>query len=365
MKKISKALKDLTLSAEMARICDRSQPCWDLCDALIEHWRYDLYARSPGPAMLENGVLKPTDLDLACFLAALAERGAVINLPTYHSRRPKTVKTGEHVISNGNRHGKVLGLVSNREVFSFNVRILDMNVMKTGEAGDSIGAERNFMLLDIDGSWHEGWRSINFMPTAKENSFIAEHKLIPEGNTIVFKNFVHPNRSTSFYGQYYFATKALCQRIDEELKHLRSQIKIFKEAGFIERKPPAEVKREKGAKEEVPAFECELDLPMTGSFPAITKDQLEWAQEVVRVYTYTVLPQLRFATRATELAFYQKGCKNAGFPAWIKGAKWESNYRLPKGRTDWERLVINQTFPGQTGFALRYRVYTKTEEVAV
>ena len=73
--------------------------------------------------------------------------------------------------------------------------------------------------------------------------------------------------------------------------------------------------------------------------------------------------------RATELAFAKAGLAGKGVPAWIKNAAWESGYTLPGKRVAgntkrWERLVMTQLVPGQIGYALRYRVWTKTEQVA-
>ena len=378
MKQVSEAFRTMAASDMMQTILDRSKNVDDIAPALASHWSYDLYSRRPGAALFENGVLQPTDLDLACFLSALADRGAVINLPSYKSRRASTKREGEIVLSKENRHGPIVGLVSNKSVFSFSVRIKDSNVMIAGdeERGiqDQSGAFRNFMLVDLEGEWHEGWHKIEFLPSVKENDFLNEKGLYA-GSTIVFKNFVHPNRWISVYGRHYFALKALIQRLEEEQTHYNKAVKDAISSGLQvqERQPAAEaqpymsdreVERGESVAKVVTAFECEVDAPWRGEFHPVGKDVVSVALMRDRLHTirYQTLPELRFAARATELAFYKAGMKDKGLPAWVQGCKWESGYMIK--RTAWERLVMTQLLPGQTGFALRYRTYEKTERVA-
>jgi hypothetical protein len=351
----------------LARVLDRSKSIDGIAETVIDHWAYDLYTRSPGPALLENGVLKPTDLDLACFMSALAERGAVISLPTYERRRPKVVKEGEVVVSAQNRHGKVLGLTSNKEVFSFSVLVQDMNVMTT----DTVGAPRNFMLVDLDGTWHDGWKSIQFLPTAKENEFLSRKSLWTD-NTVVFKNFVHPNRWISFYGSYYFLTKALIARMEEEAK-----ARIAQQAsggGDAARDAIAVVRRETetgpSTSTIVHTFQAEVDVPWENSFPSFDPST---NTETWRSMRYKLLPQLRFAARATELAFFKaEGWER--MPSWHKGAEWMT---VKIKRTEWKQLMFapnvgipRVTEPSrnksvfETPYALRFRTYDKTEKVA-
>jgi hypothetical protein len=374
MKHIAATLKGAAFGDAMQRILNREAPIDDLIDTLLDHWGYDMYSRKPGPAYYANGEFNATDLDLACFMSALVDRKAVIILPHYESKRAKTIREGERVLSTKNRHGQVQGLTANKEVFSFSVRIIDQNVVQAGTevTPDTVGAFRNFMLVDIDGTWHDGWSRIEFMPSAKENKFLEEKQLWT-GNTVVFKNFVHPNRWISFYGQYYLLTKALIDRLEQENKFLNSEVKRLQSKGikfpvFGEGSKKEWPHTEKGESQSVvvKAFEAEIDLPFYGDFKSAlaTQEGLVHADTVARVLKNKVLPQLRFATRATELAFYKAGCKDKGFPAWISGTSWESNYVEKGKRTPWERLILTQLFPGQKGIALRYRVYDKTERIA-
>lgn len=370
-KQVAQSLKDMAAGETMTRILNVSENVDDVVDTLLEHWSYDLYTRKPGPAYYENGALEPTDLDLACFLSALVDRKAVIVLPHYESRRASTTRKGEHVVGDGSRHGNVMGLTANKEVFSFSIRINDASVVTQGNGStpDSVGAPRNFMLVDVTGKWHDGWSRIEFMPSAKENAFLHDKKLWT-GNTVVFKNFVHPNRWVSFYGQYYFLTKALIQRLETEATFRRAEQKRLLDEGATWPKGEGETLREypestRGESKPimVEAFEAEIDAPWRGKMALVKRDELLPNRERVRFLQYHVLPRLRFATRATELAFTQANGVQHAMPAWIKNAKWDTNHVI--GRTIWNRLVLTQLVPGQLGFALRCRTYEKTERVAL
>lgn len=419
-KKVATSLENLDTSEPWSRILDKGDPCDDLAAELLEHWSYDLFERKPRRALIDRGVLRPTDLDLACFLSALADREAIIDLPTYENRRPSTKREGERVVSKDHRHGKVMGLVSNKEVFSFSVKISDLNVVfnsteclkcdgkgqvhapdlgtnvtcdrcngskqeraASGE-GETAGAPRNFMLVDLNGTWHEGWKKIVFSPKRKENDFL-ESKGLWTGNTVYFENFVHPNRWVSFYGSWYLLTKLLVERYRAEAAFCGTEVKRLLAAGqkFPESGPGAE--REWGKSEVVgpsvtemvPAFEAEIDAEVPRSFfpYPISLVGLVAAKARMNLLRYEATPGLSFHVRATELAF----CNKAGsfawlpgvtgrqhqaepFPSWISGAAWEHDYKIK--RTVWNRLVLGRHAPFVAGMALRYRVYEKSEKVA-
>lgn len=390
MKKVAKTLKALPTSDIYQRICDGSDSADDIIEELKAHWAYDLYTRRPGPALLENGTLQPTDLDLACFLSALADRRAVINIPTYKSRRAASYKSNERVVSKDNRHGQVFGLTSNQDVFSFSVRIKDFNVVVSDSDGmESVGAFRNFMLVDLEGDWYDGWKCIEFVPNRKENDFLND-KSLWTGNTVYFKNFVHPNRWTSFYGQWYVLTKILVERLRSEVTFRNAEAKTIEALLSKGEDKPAFAPRptsDKGPSVPiiVTAFEAEVDADVPTTFlPAPrTKEGLAWAKERAHKLQYEDIPSLNFAVRATELAFCERagimgglqegkdvgGAKpEAGKDAsqipmvsWISGAKWDREYKIK--RTVWNRLVLTQPVPFEKGLALRYRVRAKTERV--
>jgi|SRR5579872_2255520 len=424
MKKVATSLATLDSSVPWNQILDPTDDCEELARELLGHWAYDLYERKPRRALLEQGVLTPTDLDLACFLSALGERGAIIDLPTYELRRQATRREGERVVSKDHRHGKVLGLTSNKEVFSFSVRISDLNIVFKAEKcprcggdgrvtvakgdygvaetcptckgekvvsspdgeGEQAGAPRNFMLVDLDGTWHDGWKKIVFSPSRKENAFLEDKKLWT-GNTIFFDNFVHPNRWVSFYGKWYLYTKLLVERFRAEAAFLGQEISRIQAAGVDFPAKGPDAPREWGASEKVgearsikvPAFEVEIDADVPRTFAPRPRTQagLIEAKKRMNYLRFELTPALNFHVRATELAFTKKANIFAWldnstmqhnlepFPSWISGASWEHGYKVKKSdRNLWSRLVLGQNAPFVKGLALRYRVYEKTERVA-
>lgn len=386
-KTVAKSLTGVLAHPLMAKIVDRTIPVEPIIDEVLGWWAYDLTTRKPGPAYWDaQGNFVPTDLDLACFLSALVDRNAVINLPTYTAMRGKSeAKKGERVISKNNRHGNVTALVANKEAFSFSVRVNDMNVVTQDENGsETVGAPRNFSLLGVDGVWHEGWKRIEFSPTAKENDFLNDRSLWT-GNTVFFSNFVHPNRWSAFYGQNYFVTKALIDRLDDQAKFLFEQIKAYEGTESVATKAPSGGgKREEREKPEtskpikVDAFEAEVHFgEFQGSYRSIPFNHLgrDAAVELRNKLIFVVIPRLRFYTRTVELAFFKHGFGNIvgecverseRFPAWIKNASWERDWtHQDRPKTKLNRLVLAQPGVGQMGLSIAYRIYSKTERVAL
>jgi hypothetical protein len=368
-KKVASTLVNVLDSPRVQTILDRTQPIQPVIDEMIAHWGYDLFTRRPGAAYTEDDVFVGTDLDLACFLFALAERGAVINIPKYTSRRPKQVTAGEVVVSADNRHGKILGVLANKENFSFSIRIMDANVMTT----DSVGNFRNFMLVDVDGTWYDGWKSIEFVPSAKENDFLTNNSLW-SGHSVVFKNFIHPNRWVSFYGQHYYATKVLIERLTEEAKHLKDVAGNMRARGVViggsggEKKEWPQ-KTVVGAQKsiKVQTMEAEVEFPeIQGTYkidlPGWTysndSELLKGIEDRARTLTYSIIPKLRFATRATEFAFMQNSENGLKMPSWIEGTRWDRTFVQPGKKKIWSRMTFAK------GIAVRYRLFEKSEIVA-
>jgi hypothetical protein len=347
---------------------DRDEPVDDLADTLREKWKYSLTDRRPGPAILADGGVKPTDLDLACLLGTLAERKAVVTLPSYvsggtgsGSRNPN-----EQVLS-GDRRGRLTSLTSNQDYFSMNIGIVDQSVqdLTTGE----LGKPRTMHVLGKDGNWHPGWDTINFVADAAENRFIKDYGLDVAAQ-IAFKNFVAPERWTAFYGQYYMLTKIVIDRLVDEARIVRARVKNLKAQmkssnGEGSGTPFEKDESEKSFRKrsiEVPIFECEIDFPMIGDLPDEDSYDLEPGQHRLK-WLEGMLSELRFATRATELAYYKAngkagGYEKAGFPSWMRGARFEDETIK---RTTWRRLTGSTIIPGCN---LRYRVRKKEIEVA-
>lgn len=363
-KHISNKLFNVLQHPAVLNILDRSTDIKEAIKWVDSLWTYDLYTRRPSPAYTD-GVFTGTDLDLAAFLYSLVGRKAVINLPQYKSMRQTKLKTKQHLLSKSNRHGQILGVTANQHTFIFSVRIKDMNVMKTDEVGDF----RNFSLTDFKGEWYSGWNKIEFIPTTKENQFITENRLW-SGSTIIFQNFVHPNRWTSFFGEPYFITKLLIDRLTEESQYYFKYVKKMLEAGI--EFPPSDEEKEHtfidesidaGKQVRVKAFEVEIDIPENESeFPRYKENQENLIElyKLRNLFTYSIIPKLRFMTRATELAHYRRPDL---FPFWIENTKWESGYKQKGKRKVWDRLILFQPEPFQQGVSIRKREYEKSERV--
>lgn len=363
-KHVAKTLKNVIEHPVMVGVMDKTVDPNILLTQVDGWWGFDFYSRKPGPALVD-GVFKGTDLDLACFMSAIADRGAVINIPTYKSMRPKTIKEGQRVISDENRHGPVLNLVSNKDVFSFGVRIKDAQVVTT----DTVGEYRTFSLTDPSGDWYAGWRVIQWSPTAKENKFLTESRLWTD-NKVIFKNFVHPNRWTSFYGQYYFITKAIIERLTDQAKYYGQEIKRMVAEGvrYPETGEGAPIvwpksEREPGKSVKFKSLQVEVDIPeYIGEYPKFenTTENLVRITKDRKIWNNTIIPNLRFPARCTELAFLMYGGER--MPAWLSGGtKWEEDYKMKGKKILWRRLVFTQPGVGQRAVAIRMRTREKSE----
>lgn len=366
-KKVSKTLLNVMDHEVMMGIMDRQFHPEVMVDDVKSWWGFDMYARKPGPALID-GVFEGTDLDLACFMSALAERKAVVNIPVYKSMRPRSIKEGQRAVSKDNRHGPIIGLTSNKDLFSFGVRIKDANIITS----ESVGDFRTFSITDPSGEMYDGWQVIEFDPSAKENKFLTENS-IWTGNRVIFKNFVHPNRWISFYGVHYFLTKCLIERLKDQAKDYGVQIKRMLEEGI---KYPTSGEgsqeewphqsREEGKSVKFKSLEVEVDIPEYANeypvFPSNQKNLVELTK-TRRYWNYNIIPSLSFAVRCTELAHFKYGMTtNNGekLPGWLN-VKWERGYKQKGKRIEWDRLSFFQPGVGQTSVAIRKRIREKSE----
>lgn len=364
-KEVARSLTSILENPLVGRILDPTEDVIPIVDEVLGNWNFDLYKRKPGPAYTEDGIFVGTDLDLATFMYALADRKAVINLPKYQNMRPSSHTEGVNVIHE-NRHGQILGITPNKTLFSFSARMMDMNVSTT----DKVGEYRNFALTDPNGKLYAGWSRIEFTPTAKENNFLNDHKIWTD-NKIIFSEFIHPNRWVSFYGKHYIITKLLLDRLSKESKYYYGEIsklaikgfRVIKETSGQAERP--ETTTESGKSQIFKAFEVEIDVPeVQTSYPKVeeSSESLTSIVEKRNKLIYTLSPKLRFFTRSTEYAFYKFG--GYKFPAWIQNAKWEEGFKVKSGRKEWNRLVLFQPVVGQPGVAIRCREFDTSEIVS-
>jgi hypothetical protein len=365
---------------------DRSEDIRVLCKRLLDAWGYNLEKRKPGVAYVDADGIPVTDLDLAAFLTPLVENRVVVNLPKYEARRAATKREGEWVTSKDNRHGRLSGLTSKQDSFSFGIRIEDMNVIQTKTAADGtteadVGAYRAMLLQDVTGVWYDGWESVDIMPTGLPNDVFQQ--LSGAAKELRFQYLVHPMRWPSFYGIYYLVAKVAIHRLEDELRFLRAEIKRLREE--LDVPPPEWPKSEKVGEDEpikVWAFEAVVDgVELEGEYVpfAASHDELKRAQSLKSRLT-GFIEQLRFLTRCTEYSFWmsavqkhipadqaltwlkgETGPMSPTLPTWIKKAEkqWETGWKEgPKKRVCWARMEMAD------GIFLRWRVWEKTERVA-
>jgi len=363
-KEVSKKFEELMEQQVVKCILDRGSDISYAIEVVTEFWKdWNIYDRKSRPE------------DMAVFLYTLAARKAVIKIPEYKSFSQTKFKEGQSLASKDNRHGPILGMISNKETWNFSVKINDANVMTT----DSVGDARTFTLTDFNGDWYEGWDTLQFMPDAKENDFIKDFAMANEGR-ITFEHFIHPNRWTSMYGTRYFITKMLIQRLQEESRNYAAQIKRMKEAGIkypgggdgtSTAKSYTNSDVDAGKQIKVPAFIAEIDCPPNESEYPLYDDSPENLQKLTRTrnrFTYNVNADLSFMTRITEKAFFDTLDKNGVpkyTPSWMKNLKFVNDYKVPpRGRKEWNRFIIHQPENFKLGFAVRYDVTNKSKRVS-
>jgi len=365
-KYVAGTLKTMMESPVVKGILDRNFDITILIDEALGWWNYDLMNRKPSPAYDEYGVFKGTDLDLACFMYALAGRGAVINIPTYKAATQTKIREDQQLKSKYNRHGELIGLVSNKDFFSFSIKVMDQNVV--GE--DKVGDYRTFSLTGKDGSWYDGWQTIQFDPTLRENRFITENKLW-SGNRIVFRNFIHPNRWTSFFGHHYAISKMLIERLEDEAKFLNTEIKRLQAAGIDFPETAADKPQSHDysygdtVSKTFVAFQAMIYIPesqISGDYTMIDMTQ----EALMAAYTkrkrlMNAVAKLRFMTRASEYAHYINPDR---MPAWFRNVQWEEDFTIPGKRIKWQRLKLFQPAVGEHSVSILKRTFTKKARVA-
>lgn len=348
-------------------IIDRNTPITgEFVESVLGQSIFGWEGRNPTPALDADGNFKGTDLDLLSFLVPIVARNAVIEIPKYTNRRKTVRKENERKIGT-NSFGNAIGLTSNKDVSSFSIKIFDRTIAVTDqETGkETAGAYRNYMLVDCDGHWYDGWNQIVWNPDAKENKFLSE-KGLWTGNSVQFTNYVHPNRKQAIYGAPYILLKMLSERLTDEASFYRKEMQRLEDLGFSlpkgEKAPYVEDSQE-GATEKVQieTMEMVLDMPaFTGAYAPVEDSEagLVYAYRRQKELTYSLKPLVQFVIRADEVAFYRYGEKDRFVAPWMKGRTWSRGYRTPRGRVDWNIMVLSNTM------ALRYRIKSISQEVS-
>lgn len=157
--------------------------------------------------------------------------------------------------------------------------------------------------------------------------------------------------------------------LDDESRFYKSEMKQLEEKGIVLVKPTYEYKYEppisqgETEKIQVQTIEFELDRrEFSGSYKPAEDSQkgLAEATERQKYLTYTVKPQVRFAIRANEAAFFKYGIENGEgkIASWMDGRHWETGWKPPKGRVEWNLLRLGPAM------ALRYRIKSVSQQVS-
>jgi len=362
-------LSGLAEDRTMGVILDRSQNVIPVYQQMRQRWNRELFERSPTSAYNKKGEYVGTNLDMASMLNTLTEREAVINFPDYEPRRTERKNEKEWIVSRENRHGKIKGLIAKKDAFSFSVRLEDQNVVDLEE--NKTGKYRNFLITDLDGNFYKGSKTIEIPAYADIVDFIDEYDIAlkdygDESRTVSFKNFVQPNLWQAFYSGDFFKTKALEKRLAEESKYYRNVTKGIKEKlaeegelGKFHYQRTISGKKIKTVPKKVKTLQVDIDMPeLEGRYPVIkpTVNGLVEAVEKANEISYSILPRLRFNTRAVELAFFKHGKNGKLNPGWSV-PKIERGYKPEGKRTEWNRMAVDDDL------ALRYRIWERTERV--
>ena len=368
--KLAETVKSVvSLENEYARmIMDRSTRIdEDTIAAIMGQSLMTWEGRNPAPALDSDGNFQGTDLDLLSFLMPMADRGAVIEIPRYRNRRQVVHRANERKIGS-NQFGAVTRLVSHKDALSFSVGMHDETIVRrdpqTGR--EQIGRPRNYMIVDCDGHWYDGWDRIMWNPSAAENQFLTE-KGLWTGNSVVFKYYVHPNRWQSVFGAPYLLQKMLIERLNDEAHFYGAEAERLIIMGIScpsgtggEKFPSTRPEHEGETKPiKVETIEMVLDVPeFSGRYASVSENSkgLVSAYEHAKHLTYTVRPFVQFCVRANEAAYYTFG--EGKVAHWMQDRQWVSGWRTPKGRVAWEMMPLSNNM------ALRYRIKTITQQVS-
>jgi hypothetical protein len=326
---------------EMKNILNLSVDIDRTIDIIIKKWEYDILSSN-----------KHDNIDMVSFLYSLLEQNAVVVIPQYKAAtKSQNLNDNIHVIQE-NRHGKLVGVQGNSKTFSFNIKIIDMNVINEKGIGDI----RCFRLTDPEGNWYKGIDKFQIVSTNCDQKLI-ENQMI--GNDIKFDCFVNPARWNQFYDEEYFITKSLITRLKLEASNYYNQIKKMLNEGIIyphEKDSIWPLTEQKGEKKLIKIFESDVfHSDYVGEFPVYESNQKNLVELTSKrnKIIYSIVPRLQFVVRAIEYAFF-KIISSPSLPEELKekiNTEWKTNKIK---RTEWKEFNLGN-------FGIRYRIYEKEE----
>jgi hypothetical protein len=315
-----------------------------------------------------------TEMDLASFLVMLQQARTVIDLPTYRRRRQATVSKDEIVVSSEHRHGPVLSLTSNQAVWSFGVVVDDANVMTV----DGVGRPRTFMIQDLDGTFYDGWSTIQFQAARLPEQI---RTALAGVQTVMFNKFVSESRWGGFYSRRHLLAKAAEARIADEQRFLKAERKrLYSDRGDEAPGYTPTTKVGAAVKQDFWAFESKMDLPdFSGEYTGYPNSADSLQKLGDRLHRLDQLQKIiRFCYRATEFAFWrdvvtkQLGQEPGHLLGWLAGGDG-SLLKVPSWSAGEWVTGAKESAKARTHYAqiereghptLRWRCWQKSENVA-
>ncbi len=320
-------------------------------------------------ALNPDGTLRTRNLDLFSFLVPLAEKGAIIGIPDYKNRGPVVKESCERRVGQG-VFGPLKGLVSSKKTFAFSLSVDDQNLLVTLKDGsEKVGWVHNYMMVDHSGKQREDFGTLVVENFGGEGDIFQNLNFGGLGQVALdFKHYIHPNRWQSIYGAPYLLLKMLLERLKDEIKFLNDEIGRLKNAGirgkmFLDKRDRTVMHKGPKKNIEVSTLQFVLDLPpFSNSYAPLPKNlyALNLACSRRKQLLYHFIPIVQFVTRADEAAYFLHGLKNNSVAHWMRGAKWEDNYRRGSGRTLWRRMPLSET----GNMSLLYREHLVTKQVS-
>jgi len=288
--------------------------------------------------------------DMVTLLQFLAEKNAIVVIPEYESLSGGYTKENEVLISNKNRHGKVIGVAGNNTNFSFTIKIIDANVIES----ETIGVPRAFRITDPEGNKYKGMEK--FQIVSKIENF----------KKMEFGSFVSAERWTELFTENYFLSKLLMKRLTMESKHYYGQIKNMLAEGITFPKAKSssgEYYHAKGVKKNIKAFIVDVNVPglhkAEQEFPEIefSQENLINLTQKRNAIIYKIVPRINFITRVIEFSYFKFNKTNT-IPKAFKDVWGDVSWQPMKiGKTIWDCLKLSN------GLEIRKREYEMTERM--
>jgi hypothetical protein len=333
-------------------------------EKIIAKTQFGYHGRRPLLPLNKKGQPRDTDMDLFSFLVGLQKREAVLRLPSYQNKLPRTVLSNEEHMCLG-RFGTLTDLIAHKDQLSFGVRLFDHTIVRSDAklGRESIGAYRTFMMVNYQGLWHEGWKGASWKYANGEEVFAKRYQL-PVNACMRFKYYVHPHRRESIFGAPYLLLKLLSMRLNDEIAFYQKEIKRLETEGWsghdVQADVAVAVTTPEVASEMVQTFKVALEgILLSGFYNVVASLQEEYDSACAHLHhlRYELLPRVQFICRADEVAFYHFGMEQGYTAPWVRKTQWVAHESSDSYRTS-SSIKLTSTF------GLTYRTDTVSQKVA-